>query len=191
MLPSPIRKFIDVFSALPSIGPRQAMRLAFHLMTLGESDRAEIANAVRGLMALSVCPDCFFFSEGAACPFCADPSRDKTLLAVVERPTDVLALEKTKRFRGVYLVLGEIAKTGALDPGQKLRLGRARFRGPFAEIILAFDHTTYADYGATVVARELEGCAPKITRLGRGIPTGGEIEFADQETLGGALENRG
>lgn len=191
MLPKSIQEFIDVFSKLPSIGPRQAMRLAFYLVSQGEASLARIADAVRGLIALSVCPDCFFFSEGPACPFCANPVRDKSVLAVVERPTDVLAIEKTKQFGGVYLVLGELGKSGILDSGQKLRLARARSRGPFTEIILAFDQTTYADYGATVVARELEGLAPKITRLGRGIPTGGEIEFADQETLGGAFKNRG
>ena len=191
MLPRPIQKFIDAFASLPSIGPRQATRLAFYLIGLGEGSVGNIADAVRGLQALRTCPDCFFFSEGAACAFCANPQRNKDILAVVERPTDVLAIEKTRKFTGVYLVLGEIKKTGGFSPDQKMKLARARERGPFTEVILAFDQTTYADFGAASVEKELSGVAKKITRLGRGIPTGGEIEFADEDTLGGALANRG
>ncbi len=191
MLPHSIRKFVDVFAALPSIGPRQATRLAFYLIDLGQGSIAQIADAVRGLQSLTTCPDCFFFSEAGACAFCANPQRTKDVLAVVERPTDVLAIEKTRKFNGVYLVLGEIKKTGEFAPDQKMRLARAKKRGPFTEIIIAFDQTTYADFGATAVEKELAGVAQKITRLGRGIPTGGEIEFADEDTLGGALANRG
>ena len=191
MLPRSIQRFIDSFSSLPSIGPRQATRLAFYLISLGEGSVGQIADSVRGLQSLTTCPDCFFFSEGPACSFCGDPRRAKDILAVVERPTDVLAIEKTRKFTGVYLVLGELKKTGGFAPDQKLKLARARERGPFAEIILAFDQTTYADFGAASVEKELEGVSKKITRLGRGIPTGGEIEFADEDTLGGALANRG
>ena len=87
-------------------------------------------------------------------------------------------------------MLGELKKTGVLNPDQKLKIRHAISRGPFNEIILAFDQTTYADFNASLIAKELHGVARKITRLGRGIPTGGEIEFADEETLGGALQNR-
>ncbi len=191
MLPYSIRKFIDTFGALPSIGPRQATRLAFHLIGLGEGSVAQVASAVAGLQKLTVCPDCFFFSEGVTCSLCGDPRRDKTVLAVVERPTDVLAIEKTRKFNGVYLVLGEMKKTGGFAPDQKLKLAHTKTRGPFTEVILAFDQTTYADFGATAVEKELSEVSKKITRLGRGIPTGGEIEFADEDTLGGALANRG
>ncbi len=189
MLPRSIQRFIDSFSALPAIGPRQAMRLAFYLIGLGENSIAEIAGAVAGLSALRICPDCFFFSDGA-CSLCTPERRARKILAVVERPTDVLAIEKTRKFDGTYLVLGEIRKTGGFNPDQKLKLARARERGPFEEVIVAFDQTTYADFGASAVMKELEGVTKKVTRLGRGIPTGGEIEFADEDTLGGALRNR-
>lgn len=189
MLPRPIQKFVDVFSQIPSIGPRQAMRMAFYFLGLGSASVNEIADAVRGLLTLRICPDCFFISDGA-CIFCSNPQRDKTILAVVERSTDVLSLEKTKKFNGVYLVLGELKKTGVLDPDQKLKLRHAVSRGPFSEIILAFDQTIYADFNAALITKELTNATHKITRLGRGIPTGGEIEFADEDTLGGALRNR-
>lgn len=190
MIPRPIQTFIDIFSKLPSIGPRQAMRLAFYFIGLGRASIGDIADSVRGLAALKPCPDCFFVSEGP-CLFCSHPHRDKTILAVVERPTDVLAIEKTKRFSGVYCVLGELKKNGALDSEQKLKLGHCRARGPFKEIILALDQTAYADFNASLIVRELQGAAQKVSRLGRGIPTGGEIEFADEDTLGGAFQNRG
>lgn len=190
MLPRSIRAFIDIFSGLPAIGPRSAMRLAFHLIGLGQASIAEIADAVRGLGTLTTCPDCFFFSEGPQCSFCGNPDRKKDVLAVVLRPTDVLAIEKTRRFNGVYLVLGEIGKVGGFSPDQKLKLARAKSRGPFAEVIVAFDQTTYGDFNAGAVMKEFQGSAAKMTRLGRGIPTGGEIEFADEDTLGGALQNR-
>lgn len=190
MVPRPIQTFIDIFSKLPSIGPRQAMRLAFYFIGLGRGSIAEISDAVRGLAALKPCPDCFFVSD-STCSLCSHPHRDKTILAVVERPTDVLSIEKTKRFNGVYCVLGELQKAGALDPEQKMKLSHCRARGPFQEIILALDQTTYADFNASLIMKELQGAAKKITRLGRGIPTGGEIEFADEDTLGGAFQNRG
>ena len=166
------------------------MRLAFHIIGLGQATIVQIADAVRGLATLTTCPDCFFFSEGSACSFCGNSERKKDILAVVLRPTDVLAIEKTRRFNGVYLVLGEIGKVGGLSPDQKLKLARGRERGPFSEIIIAFDQTTYGDFNADLVMKELAGSAARMSRLGRGIPTGGEIEFADEDTLGGALQNR-
>lgn len=196
MIPRPIQKFIDIFSQLPSLGPRQAMRMAFYFLGLGAASIREIADAVRGLEQLQICPDCFFVSDPsagsgqAACLFCSNAERRKDVLAVVERPTDILAIEKTKRFNGVYCVLGELKKTAVLNPDQKLKLQHIKARGPFSEIILAFDQTTYADFNASIIAKELAGSAKKITRLGRGIPTGGEIEFSDEDTLGGAFQNR-
>ncbi len=189
MIPRPLQKFIDIFSQLPSVGPRQAMRMAFYFLSLGAASIREIADAVRGLESLQICPDCFFVSDGA-CLFCSNAERRKDVLAIVERPTDIFAIEKTKRFNGVYLVLGELKKTAALNPDQKLKLQHIKARGPFSEIILAFDQTTYADFNASIIAKELAGVAKKMTRLGRGIPTGGEIEFADEDTLGGAFQNR-
>lgn len=190
MLPEPIRKFIDVFSELPSIGPRQAMRLAFYLTSLGKSSLAEIAQAVDQLKNLKPCPDCFFISAGS-CPICGDLSRNKKMVAIVEKETDLISLEKAKKFKGVYLVLGELGKIGVLNPEQKLKINHLKSKAPLEEIVLAINPTSYGDINTSLIAQELKGAAAKITRLGRGIPTGGEIEFADEDTLKGAIDNRG
>ncbi len=115
---------------------------------------------------------------------------------IVEKETDLVSIERTKKYRGRYLVLGEMAKGGILDSVQKLRLNQLKFflkkefAGKAEEIIIATNPTTYGDLNAMVIKKELEGTAKKFSRLGRGIPTGGEIEFVDEETLEQALERR-
>ena len=198
MLPEPIKKFVDVFSKLPSIGPRQATRLAFYLASLGKNKIKEISSAVAGLNELTTCARCFRTHTGSSklCSICSDPTRDKKLIAVVEKETDLLSLEKTKKFNGWYLIMGELHKNGELEPEQKLRLSslksliKKELDGRAEEIILATNPTVYGDLNAATLKKELEESANKITRLGRGIPTGGEIEFADEETLGSAIDKR-
>ncbi|MEK9186105.1 MAG: toprim domain-containing protein [Patescibacteria group bacterium] len=189
MLPDPIKKFVEMFAGLPGIGPRQATRLAFHIKTLGQAAVGELAKTVYGLNDVKTCPQCFFTHTGSSltCYICSDSKRDIGVIAIVEKETDLISLEKTKKFGGRYLVLGELKKAGALDSAQKLKLKTLKNA---SEIILAINPTTYGDITAEMIAQELKGVAPKITRLGRGIPTGGEIEFADEDTLGGALDNR-
>jgi len=206
MLPDPIKKFVDVFSQLPSIGPRQATRLAFFVSNSGKTKIKEISDAVSGLAHLTACAQCFRtqIGQGRLCSVCADPTRNKKLIAIVEKETDLLSIEKTKKFNGWYMLIGELHRNGELEPEQKLRLASLKsfiqkeLSGPSAgsgqakaeEIILATNPTVYGDLNAATLKKELEGFAEKITRLGRGIPTGGEIEFADEETLGSALERR-
>ncbi len=206
MLPSPIRNFVAVFSKLPSIGPRQATRLAFLIAGLGKNKIREIADAVAGLADLTTCARCFrtHLGAGKLCDICSDSMRDKNLIAIIEKETDLLSLEKTKRFNGWYLLIGELHKTGELEQEQKMRLENLKnfikneCNGPSAssgqgkadEIILAVNPTVYGDLNAALLKKELDPFAAKITRLGRGIPTGGEIEFADEETLGEALDRR-
>lgn len=194
MLPDSIKKFVDAFAALPGIGPRQATRLAFHIVNQGKSAIAELARAIVGLDELNTCPTCFITTpKKDACGICANPQRSKNLIAVVEKETDLISLEKTKKFNGRYLVLGDLKKDGILNNVQKLRLKTIKNAD---EVILAISPTTYGDINASLIAQELKDSSPageqvpKITRLGRGIPTGGEIEFADEETLGSALDNR-
>lgn len=199
MLPNPIKTFVDLFSRLPSIGPRQATRLAFYLSNLGKNKIREISTAVSELADLTTCSRCFRTHIGSnkLCSICNDPTREKGLIAVVEKETDLLSLEKTKKFRGWYLVIGEMSKSGELEPEQKLRLSalknviKKELSGTAKEIILATNLTVYGDLNASTLKKELEDYAQKITRLGRGIPTGGEIEFADEDTLSSALEKRG
>ncbi len=198
MLPSPIRNFVSVFSKLPSIGPRQATRLAFLIAGLGKSKIREIADAVAGLADLTTCARCFRTHLGAGkfCDICANPMREKGLIAIIEKETDLLSLEKTKKFNGWYLLIGELHKTGELEQEQKMRLEslksfiKAECNNKAEEIILAINPTVYGDLNAALLKKELELFAGKITRLARGIPTGGEIEFADEETLGNAIERR-
>ncbi len=197
MLPEPIRKFIDAFSRLPSIGPRLATRLAFFLSGLDKNNLKELEDAFVGLKKIGRCPNCFFIKSGGhLCGICADPRRDKNVIAIVEKETDLISLEKARVFRGNYLVLGELAESGTLTPVEKLRLGHLRERikkelgGKVKEIVICLSPNTLGDFTAELIKNEFAGLTEKITRLGRGIPTGGEIEFADEETLKSALERR-
>lgn len=199
MVPKPIQQFVDAFAKLPSIGPRQATRLAFFIKNLGAEAARELSESVAGLAGIKTCAHCFAsytaHEDRVLCGICSNPSREHGVIAVVEKETDLISLEKTKKFGGVYFVLGDLKKEGILDATHTLRLsslkGRiAQDRGRVKEIILAINPTTYGDINASLIARELKNSAEKVSRLGRGIPTGGEIEFADEDTLGGALENR-
>lgn len=195
MLPDPIKKFIDFFSALPSIGPRQATRLAFYILRQGRGAVSELARALAGLGGLKPCAQCFFPGQGSLCAICSNPQRKKDVIAIVEKETDLMSLEKTKKFGGRYLILGELGKDGVLESEQKLRLNNLKNFiqkqfGQAEEIIIALNPTTLGNMEAELIIQELKPFAKKITRLGRGLPTGGEIEFADEDTLGGALENR-
>ena len=206
MLPDEIRTFIKIFSALPSIGIRQATRLAFKLVNSGKTAIDETAKAISDLRFLKLCSRCFFVYQGPEhlCSICSDPKRRGDIIALIEKETDLISIEKTGKFKGRYLILGELAKSGELETSQKLRLSHLKtilkkdFGPPYSqgdgraeEIILALNPTTYGDLNALIISKELEGSAKKITRLGRGIPTGGEIEFADEDTLRSALERRG
>lgn len=202
MLPEPIKAFIQIFSTLPGIGIRQATRLAFKLIDSGRDKIEETAKAVSNLRYLKICSECFFVHQNPPaggkdnlCNICRDPNRHKNIIAIIEKETDLISLERTKKFKGRYLILGESKKTGVLESAQKLRLNNLKnfIKKNFEqaeEIIIATNPTTYGDLTASIIAKELSHCAKKITRLGRGIPTGGEIEFADEETLEQALERR-
>ncbi len=197
MVPESIQKFVDAFSQLPSIGPRLATRLAFYLLNLDKSSLAALIDALGGLKHLNRCPHCFFFKgTGAAlCTICANPRRDAKTIAVVERESDLLAVEKTGKFNGRYLILGELPEKGMLESSHRLRLAALKRRiaeggGKLNELVLALSPSSFGDFTSDAIRGEFKGLAEKITRLGRGIPTGGEIEFADEETLGQALERR-
>ncbi len=204
MLPDSIKRFVDAVAGLPGIGPRQATRLAFFLIRRGKAAIADLADAVSRLSSITTCANCFLPFEAVSrrstgtdhlCIICADEKRDQRSIAIIEKETDLISLEKSKKWRGRYLILGELSKDGILDTEQKLRLKnlKAFIEKEFKqaeEILIALNPTTLGDIEAGLIVQELKPFAKKITRLGRGLPTGGEIEFADEETLGGALENR-
>jgi recombination protein RecR len=205
-LPSSLRALIEELSELPSIGPRQATRLAFYLAQKGGQQVLDLAKNLEGLKNIKLCERCFFVHEnpGTLCDMCANSERNKSKIMIVEKETDLVSIENTNKFNGRYLILGTVPKTGILEELQKLRLESLKGfikkelsgqTGPTSspqaeEIILALNPTSVGDWNAGVLKKELEPYAKKITRLGRGLPTGGEIEFADDETLEGAFEGR-
>lgn len=196
MVPEAIQKFIDGFSKLPAVGPRMATRLAFYLLNMDRQSIENLENSFKELGNLKRCEKCFFFKGPDNCVFCENKSRDPNIIAIVEKETDILSIEKTGSFKGGYLVLGKLPEKGVLESIHKLRLAtlktriKKEFGGRIKEIIIALDPGSFGDFIAGEIKRDFKSLSKKITRLGRGIPTGGEIEFADEETLSSALERR-
>lgn len=197
-LPEAIKNLADELAELPSVGPRQALRLAFYLVGRGPANIKNLSDSISELRKVKTCERCFFVHQNkeGLCDICKNPSRKQDVIMVVEKETDLLSLENTGKYSGRYLVLGPIPKTGILEDWQKLRLQslktflEKKLGGQSKEIILAFNPTSVGDFHASLMSKELAPLTKKISRLGRGLPTGGEIEFADDETLGSALERR-
>jgi len=200
-LPDPIQNFIHHFSKLPSIGPRQATRLSFFVINSGKNEIEEIKKSFEELEKIEICERCFFIflpknDSQKKCDICIDKNRNHKIIAIIEKETDLISLEKTNKFNGVYFIVGNLQKNGILGSVQKNRIIKLKkiieteLDGKADEIIVAINPTTYGDFNANLLIKELKDFAKKITRLGRGIPTGGEIEFADEDTLGNALERR-
>ena len=198
-IPRSIQVLIDALADLPSLGPRQASRLAFYLAENGYQKAENLLLALQALQGnIRACTNCYFIHENpdGLCDICRDKSRKQNVIMIVEKETDLISLEQAKNYNGVYLVLGQIPKTGALKDWQKNRIESLKqkisneFGGKAEEIILGISPTNIGDWNASLLKHELENYSKKITRLGRGLPTGGEIEFADDETLNGALEGR-
>ena len=195
MIPDAIQKLADALAELPGIGPRQALRIAFRLASNGKRALEQLMTAGANMRALTLCTQCFLPHDSGddLCRICNDKSRSADLVAIIEKETDLIALEASKQFRGRYLVLGPLKRDGALTTDHRTRLTalKNQFKSaPATEIIIALSPTTYGDVNSASISAELKGVAKKITRLGRGLPSGGEVEFADEETLGGALTNR-
>lgn len=198
-IPHSIQVLIDALSDLPSLGPRQASRLAFYLAENGYQKAENLLMALQSLQGnIRACSNCYFIHENpdGLCDICRDKAREQNIIMLVEKETDLISLEQARNFGGVYLVLGQIPKTGALKDWQKNRIESLKrkieneFNGQAEEIILGISPSNIGDWNASILKRELENYAKKITRLGRGLPTGGEIEFADDQTLSGALDSR-
>lgn len=197
-IPESIKKFVDVFSELPGIGPRQAIRLAFYFVGKGKGVQNTTIQAIEAFKNIKICKQCFFIheNENGLCDICGNSNRNRKVIAVVLKETDLVSIENTKNFNGRYLVLGDLRRSGLLGEDQKFRLSEFKswvnknLGGKAEEIIIAVNPTTYGDLNASLIAKELQPFANKLSRLGRGIPTGGEIEFADEETLKNALDRR-
>jgi recombination protein RecR len=195
-LPRPVSRLIDEFGRLPGIGPKTASRLAFHLLRMPDSQARALSEALRELAdGIVYCQRCYNIAETSPCLICADAGRDQGTICVVEEPLDVVALERTHEYRGLYHVLhGAISPVEGIGPSDLrieelvLRLGTE----PISEIILATNPSLEGDATAMYVERALRAKAGsyRLTRLARGLPVGGDIEYADEMTLARAVKGR-
>ena len=190
----PVQNLIDELGRLPGIGPKSAQRIAFHLIKLPTEDAVRLARAIQEAKArVRFCERCWNVAEGAECGICADDQRDGTVLCVVEEARDIVALEKTGEFRGRYhVLLGAISPIDGIGPDQlKIRelLGRLEPEG-IEEVILCTNPNVEGEATALYLARLLKPLGLRVTRLASGLPVGGDLEYADELTLGRALEGR-
>jgi recombination protein RecR len=195
VLAPPLQRLVSELSKLPGIGNRTAQRLAFHVLRASNEDAEALAQAIRDVkQKITLCEVCFNLAEGPRCAICLDERRDGGVLCVVEEPGDVIPIERTHEFRGRYHVLG-----GALSPidgvePEDLRLVQlyARVTGGVREVVLATNPTTTGEATALHIAAALHERAPDVavTRLASGLPVGGDLEYADEVTLGRAFAGR-
>jgi recombination protein RecR len=195
----PVARLIEAFARLPGIGPKTAQRLTYHILRAPDGEARALAAALVAVRDQVVfCDQCFNISDAPLCPICRDPGRDPGRLCVVEEPLDVLALERTGEFRGLYHVLH-----GALSPIDGIGPDRLRIRellaraddakrdgSPLEEVILATNPTLEGEATAMYLAERLEGVVGIVSRIARGLPVGGDLEYADEVTLIRALQGR-
>ena len=194
VLPRSVQRVIDELARLPGIGPKSASRLAFYLLRSADDQASDLAAALQELKATTqLCSICFNITENDPCPICSDDGRDQRLLCIVEEPLDVVAIEKANAFDGRYHVLhGVISPVEGIGPDDlKIAELLARLKAHnFDEIILATNATLEGDTTALYLQRQLTSYGVKLTRLARGLPVGGDLEYTDEITLGRALEGR-
>jgi len=192
--PEPVTKLIEAFAQLPGIGPKTASRLTFYLLRRPVEQTTILADALRDLKQKIVfCRSCFNITEENPCAVCRDEARDRSVICVVEEPLDVLAIERTGEFRGLYHVLhGAISPVEGIGPDE-LRIAEllSRLREqPVREVLLATNPNLEGEATAMYLARILQPLGVRVTRLARGLPVGGDLEYADAVTLSRALEGR-
>lgn len=193
-LPASLEKLINELSKLPGIGPKSAQRLAFYLLKKDSLDVRGLAGAIENVKTdIMFCSECHNMAQSDPCPTCTDPQRDRTLICVVEEPLDALALDKTGQFRGVFHILG-----GVLNPMEGIgpdQLNIASLQERISdknvrEIIIATNPSLEGETTAMHIAKLLKAADVKVTRIARGLPMGGDLEYADEGTLMRALEGR-
>lgn len=194
MFEGPVQRLIDELGRLPGVGGKSAQRLAFHLLAVEETDARRLASAINDMRdQVSHCQICFNVASGETCSICRDTRRDDTLICVIERPQDIIVVEKTQEFRGRYHVLGgSLSPINGIGPGQ-LRFDELKSRiGPqgVIELIVATNPTIEGDATAMYIAREFKPLGVRVTRLASGLPVGGDLDYADELTLGRALVGR-
>jgi recombination protein RecR len=190
----PVQALIDELGRLPGIGPKSAQRIAFHLLKIPTEDANRLATAIREAKEkVRFCERCFNVAESTLCPICADERRDPTVVCVVEESRDIMAIEKTGEFRGRYhVLLGVMSPLDGIGPEQlKIRelLSRLAPEG-IQEVIVCTNPNTEGEVTAMYLARMLKPLGITVTRIASGLPVGGDLEYADELTLGRAIEGR-
>jgi recombination protein RecR len=192
----PVQRLVTELSKLPGIGNRTAQRLAFHVLRSSSEDATALAEAIREVKEkIGLCELCFNLTDEARCRICEDPRRDHELICVVEEPSDVIPMERTHEYHGVYHVLGgALSPIDGVDP-EDLKIAELFARavaGAVREVVLATNPTTTGEATALHIAEELRLRAPQVTvtRLASGLPVGSDLEYADEVTLGKALAGR-
>ena len=189
-----IQDLIDSFAKLPGIGPKGAQRIAFHLLGVDRQSAQDLADAIITVKEkVRFCEICGNVCETSPCPICQDPRRDRSVICLVEEPKDVMSIERTGEYRGLYHVLG-----GAIDPMSNVGPGDLRIpellqrlkSGEVKEIILALDPNIEGEATTTYLARLLDPLEIRVTRLASGLPVGSDLEYADEITLGRAISGR-
>jgi recombination protein RecR len=192
--PEPVTRLIEAFSQLPGIGPKTASRLTFYLLRRPAEQTEALADALRDLKQRIVfCQVCFNITEQSPCAICDDEGRDRSVICVVEEPLDVLAIERTGEYKGLYHVLhGAISPVEGIGPDE-LRIDELMRRlkeAPVTEVLLATNPNLEGEATAMYLARLIQARGARVTRLARGLPVGGDLEYADAVTLSRALEGR-
>lgn len=194
MFEGPVQRLIDELGRLPGIGSKSAQRLAFHLLTVEEADARRLSAAISDMRdQVTLCQRCYNVAAGEFCAICRDTRRDDSVVCVVERPQDIVVVERTQEFRGRYHVLGgSLSPINGIGPGQ-LRFEELRLRlepEGINELIVATNPTVEGDATAMYIAREFKPLGLRVTRLASGLPVGGDLDYADELTLGRALIGR-
>lgn len=192
--PAPVQRLIDELRRLPGIGPKSAQRIAFYLLKGPRDDAGRLAAAVSELLdAIRLCSVCNAITDREPCAYCADPARSDRVLCVVEEPHNLLAIERTRDFKGRYHVLhGALSPLAGIGPDElKLQglLGRVR-QGGVEEVILATSPTVEGEATAVYLAKVLKPLGVRVTRIAMGVPVGADLEWADEVTMAKALEGR-
>lgn len=189
-----IQKLIELLSKFPTVGPRTAARFVFYLIKLPQDEFEKLLGSLKELKTgTKLCPSCFNpfdSSKEELCPICQDKTRDQSLLCVLEKEADLNSIENTKKYKGLYFILGG---TINLRKERNVRINELKEKiknNNFKEIIVATNPTPEGETTALFLERELKNSNIKLTRLGRGLPVGGELEYADPETLESALKSR-
>ena len=192
--PKPVTRLVEELSRLPGIGPKTASRLTYFLLRSPTEQALSLAEAIRQVKeGTVVCHVCFNIAEASPCLICSDENRDRTQICVVEEPLDVLAIERTRQYHGLYHVLhGAISPVEGIGP-EELRIRELLLRakgGAVHEVLLATNPNLEGEATAMYIARRILPLGIRVTRLARGLPIGGDLEYADEVTLAQALEGR-